>query len=48
MITKEHIEILKNNGNNSIKELFNKQKDTKTLVFILENLGHLPKEYNGK
>lgn len=48
MITKEYITELKENGNGAIKELIDKQNDIQSIVFILENLGHLPKNYNGK
>ncbi len=48
MITKEYISKLKINGNGAIYELINQQKDNQAIVFILESLGHLPKNYNGE
>ena len=47
MITKEYITELKENGNGAIAELVDKQTDNQSIIFILENLGHLPKNYNG-
>ncbi len=48
MLTKEYITELKKSGNGAIKELINKQNNTQNIVFILENLGHLPNNYDGK
>ncbi len=47
MLTKEHISELKNNGNGDLGYLVQKQKDSGSLVFILENLGHLPQNFDG-
>lgn len=47
MITKEYITELLTNGNGAIAELVKKQTDIQSIVFILENLGHLPNNYNG-
>ena len=47
MITKEYITELKNRGNGDLGYLLEKQKDNKSIVFILENLGHLPDNFNG-
>ncbi len=48
MLTKEYINKLKDTGNGAVKEFINNQNDIQSIVFILENLGHLPKNYNGK
>jgi DNA modification methylase len=47
MLTKEYISELKNNGNGDIGYLVQKQQDILDISFILENLGHLPKNFNG-
>jgi DNA modification methylase len=47
MLTKEYISELKINGNGDIGYLVQKQKDIGSLIFILENLGHLPKHFDG-
>jgi len=47
MLTKEYIADLKINGNGAIAELVKKQTDIQSIVFILENLGHLPDNFNG-
>lgn len=47
MLTKEYISQLKANGNGDLHYLTQKQKDSGSLVFILENLGHLPKNFDG-
>jgi DNA modification methylase len=47
MLTKDYISELKNNGNGDLSYLVQKQKDSGNLVFILENLGHLPKNFDG-
>jgi len=47
MITKEYIIELKSRKNGDLGYLLEKQKDNKTIVFILENLGHLPENFNG-
>ena len=44
IFSKEYITELKNRGNSDLADLIvKKQKDNKSLVFILENLGYLPK-----
>jgi len=48
VITKEYITELKNRGNGDLVYLLENQKDNKSIVFILENLGHLPDNFNGK
>jgi DNA modification methylase len=45
MITKEYINELKCRGNNDISHLVNEQKDSSRIIFILKNLGHLPKNF---
>ncbi|MCX8105634.1 MAG: DNA methyltransferase [Ignavibacterium album] len=47
MLTKEYIKELKNNGNGDIGSLIKKYKDSSSLIFILENLGHLSKSFDG-
>jgi len=47
MLTKEYIKNLKNNGNGDIGHLIQKYRDSGSLVFILENLGQLPKDFDG-
>lgn len=48
MITKEYILELKNRRNNDLGYLIEKQKDNRNIVFILENLGQLPENFNGE
>jgi len=47
MLTKELINELKNKSNGDLGYLIDKQKDSGSIVFILENLGYLPKNFNG-
>ena len=47
MLTKEYIKELKNKGNGDIALLINKFQDSSSLTFILENLGQLPKDFDG-
>lgn len=47
MITKHYIDELKREGNGEIEELIKKQNDSGTIVKILENLGYLPKSFDG-
>ncbi|MBL7786015.1 MAG: HEAT repeat domain-containing protein [Chitinophagales bacterium] len=47
MLTKELITELKNKGNGDLGYLVEKQKDSGSIVFILENLGYLPKNFDG-
>lgn len=46
MITKSSIEELKNTDLENLYKLINETKVNKELVFIFENLGHLPKNFN--
>lgn len=46
MLTKEGIEKLKNHGNGDLAELMANKNDNKTITFILENLGYLPKNFD--
>ena len=46
MLTKEYIKELKYKGNGDIATLINNQKDVGSINFVLENLGHLPKDFN--
>ncbi len=47
MLTKDYIKGLKNSGNGAIGHLIKKYQDVGTLIFILENLGQLPKDFDG-
>ena len=48
MLTKEYIKELKNNGNGAIGKLVGEHKNNiGSLVFILESLGQLPKNFDG-
>jgi len=47
MLTKEYITKLKNVGNGDLGYLVQQQRDSGSLIFILENLGHLPKNFDG-
>ncbi|MBF0228949.1 MAG: hypothetical protein HQK63_05065 [Desulfamplus sp.] len=44
---KEYITELKNSGNGELGYLVSDQQDNKTIMFILENLGYLPKNFDG-
>ncbi len=46
MLTKEYISELKTNGNGALKALINKKNDDKSVLFVLENLGYLPKDFD--
>jgi hypothetical protein len=47
MLTKEHITQLKNKGNGDLGYLVKELKDNPSILFLLENLGHLPKNFDG-
>ena len=47
MLTKEYIKDLKNNGNGAIGRLLKDYRDSSSLILILENLGKLPKDFDG-
>jgi DNA modification methylase len=47
MLTKKFIVELKNKGNGDLGYLIQSQKDSGSIIFILENLGYLPKNFNG-
>ena len=47
MLTKEYIKDLKSKGNGAIGHLVKDYKDSGSLTFILENLGQLPKDFDG-
>lgn len=47
MLTKEYIKELKTKGNGAIVHLVKNYQDSGSLKFILENLGHLPKDFDG-
>ncbi len=45
MISKEYINELKNTDNLKIKNLLHKHKDISSIIYILENLGQLPENF---
>ena len=47
MLTKEYIKELKSNGNGAIGHFIKDYRDSGSLTFILENLGQLPKDFDG-
>lgn len=47
MLNREQINLLKNEGNGAIASLLNQYSDSASISFILENLGHLPKDFDG-
>lgn len=46
MLTKEYVSEVKTNGNGDLKKLVDSKKDDKSIVFILENLGYLPDDFD--
>jgi DNA modification methylase len=46
MLTKEYVKEVKENGNGDLKKLIDSKKDDKSIVFILENLGYLPDDFD--
>jgi len=46
MLTKEYISEVKTNGNGDLKRLVETKSDDKSIVFILENLGYLPDDFD--
>lgn len=46
MLTKEYIKEVIKNGNGNLKKLVESKKDDKSIVFILENLGCLPDDFD--
>ncbi len=46
MLTKEYVSEVKANGNGDLKKLVDTKKDDKSIVFILENLGYLPDDFD--
>ena len=46
MITKEQINFVKKQGNGELESLVKNNSDSKSLLFILENLGYLPKNFD--
>jgi len=47
MLTKSHITELKNSGNGGLKNFVATLEDDKSKVFVLENLGRLPENFEG-
>ncbi|MCX8055024.1 MAG: DNA methyltransferase [Ignavibacteria bacterium] len=48
MLTKEYIKELKSKGNGAIGNLIKRFSDSSSLIFILENLGQLPEDFDGR
>ena len=46
MLTKEFISVTKSKGNKALKTLIDSLKDEKSTLFVLDNLGHLPKDFD--
>lgn len=46
MLTKEYVSEVKANGNGDLQRLVDSKKDDKSIVFILENLGYLPDDFD--
>ncbi len=46
MITKEQIHRLKNQGEPNLKDLIKENSDSKSILFLLKNLGHLPQNFD--
>ncbi len=47
MLTKEYINELKTRGNGALSSAITEFKDSGSLAFFLEKLGHLPKDFDG-
>ncbi len=47
-LTKERIEKLKKDNNGELSEFIQRQRDSKKIVFLLERIGYLPSNFNGK
>ncbi len=47
MLTKQYIDELKRENNGAISELVKSQNDSTNIVFILKNLGYIPKDFDG-
>lgn len=47
MFTKEYIQELKRQGNGAILHFVNDVKESNKILFLLENLGYLPKDFDG-
>ncbi len=48
MLTKEQLQALKQTDTSQIYRLLAEAATTRDILFLLENLGHLPKAFNGK
>lgn len=46
MVTKEQIHTCKGQGNGALMQLVNSNSDSRSILFILENLGYLPKDFD--
>ena len=46
MLTKEYISEIKTQGNGAMQALVNSNNDNKSILFILENLGYLPDDFD--
>jgi DNA modification methylase len=47
MLTKDYIRKIKSNGNGDIGNLVKSHRDSGSIIFILEHLGQLPKDFDG-
>jgi len=47
MISKEYIQDLKNKGNSAVLHFVRETKESNKILFFLENLGYLPKDFDG-
>jgi len=48
LLTKDKITELKHEGNGAIAKIIYGQKDSSKVLFVLENLGYLPKNFDGE
>ena len=47
MISKEHLDELKQNNINKLYRLIRGMKESREILFVLENLGYLPEGFDG-
>jgi len=47
MLTKEYIREIKKKGDGEISKLLHEYKDSKSILFILKHLGHIPNDFDG-
>ena len=46
MLTKEYVSEIKSSGNGDLKTFINSKNDDKSILFVLENLGYLPDNFD--